>query len=272
MTDPTLHPKEYGTPDGRTALQSKVTDANGSALATYQDLAIGRRGYGALLKYEIIVTFAALVPGALGLLLRRLLYRGLFRHMGKNVVIGRSVTLRHPHKIFIDDGVLIDDYAVLDAKGERNEGIHIGRNVMIGRNSILSCKDGDLSIGDNSNIAMNCVIQSGRTVRIGKNVLMAAYCYVVGGGDHRADRTDIPIIQQGQIIRGITIGDGAWIGAGTTVMDGVNVGRDAIVGAGAVVTRDLPDFAVAMGVPARVTADRRARSGRTRGQRAAGSD
>jgi len=47
----------------------------------------------------------------------RLLYRGPFRHMGRNVVIGRGVTLRHPHKISIGDGVLIDDDAVLDTTG-----------------------------------------------------------------------------------------------------------------------------------------------------------
>lgn len=261
MTKPAPGSKEYETPEGTTLLQGKVADTNESALTKCRDLGVGRRGYGPLLKFDLIRAYVTPLPGALGFLLRRLLYRRLLRHMGKNVVIGRSVTIRHPHTISIGDGALIDDYAVLDAKGESNDGIRIGRNVMIGRNTVLSCKDGDLSIGDNSSIAMNCIIRSGLTVRVGENVLMAANCYVIGGGTHEAGRTDMPIIRQGQAIGGIAIGDNAWIGAGVTVMDGVSIGRDVIVGAGAVVTRDMPDSAIAKGAPARATADRRARPG-----------
>jgi acetyltransferase-like isoleucine patch superfamily enzyme len=257
MSDAKPPPKEYHTPDGKTALQSKVADRSTSAFRKYTALAVGSDSYWDLIKYEFVTTFITPLPGALGLVLRKLTYRGLLGSVGRNVVIGRSVTLRHPKKISIGDGALIDDYAVLDAKGETNNGIAIGKNVIVGRNTVLSCKDGDLSIGDNTNIAMNCVIQSGKTVQIGRNVLIAAYCYVIGGGTHRADRTDIPVIEQGQIIRGITIGDNAWLGAGATVMDGVDIGRDAILGAGAVATRSIPPFAAAVGIPARVTADRR---------------
>ena len=78
-------------------------------------------------------------------------------------MIGKGVTIRHPKKIRLGAGVMIDDYSVLDAKGEANRGIVVGTNVLIGRNAVLSCKDGDLSIGDNTNIAANCLIQSGKT-------------------------------------------------------------------------------------------------------------
>ncbi len=123
---------------------------------------------------------------------------------------------------------------------------------------MLSCKDGDIRIGDNTNIAMSCFIQSGRTVTIGKKVLFGAYCYVIGGGDHASDRTDIPVMDQGQVIRGIDIEDHVWLGADAKVVDGVRIGRDAIIGAGAVVNRDVPAWSVAAGIPARVLRDRRA--------------
>jgi acetyltransferase-like isoleucine patch superfamily enzyme len=57
------------------------------------------------------------------------------------------------------------------------------------------------------------------------------------------------------------VGEGAWLGAGVTVLDGCTVGSHAIVGTGAVVTKPIPDYAVAVGVPARVVRDRREKAG-----------
>ena len=151
---------------------------------------------------------------------------------------------------------MIDDYAVVDAKGTNNKGIFLGDNVIVGRNTVLSCKNGDISIGDNTNIAMNCFIQSAKQVNIGKNVLFAAYSYVIGGGDHRTARTDIPIIAQGQVVKGIMIEDNCWIGAGVKVQDGVIIGRDSIIGSGAVVTKDVSPCSIAVGVPATVVKKR----------------
>lgn len=249
--------KEYDTGEGQTALQASMTAPGASALKKYQAIAVGTESLWDLIKYELVILLVAPLPGALGFFLRKALYPYFLGAMGRNVVIGKGVTIRHPKKIRLGDGVMVDDYAVLDAKGESNRGIAIGANVMIGRNTVLSCKDGDLSIGDNANIAMNCLIQSGKDVRIGQNVLMAAYVYVVGGGVHRSSRTDVPIIDQGQVIRDVVIDDNAWIGADVTIMDGVTIGRDAIIGAGAVVTQDVPEFTVAAGLPARVRRDRR---------------
>lgn len=175
-------------------------------------------------------------------------------------MFGKSITIRHPHKIYIGNNVVIDDYAVLDAKGPDNKGILIGNNVMIGRNTVISCKNGNITIGDNTNVAMNCFIQSAKEVMIGRNVLFSAYCYVIGGGDHKTDRTDIPIITQGQVVRGINIEDNCLLGAGVMVQDGVIIGRDSIIGTGAVVTKSIPEFSIAAGVPAKVLRKRTPKS------------
>jgi len=257
MSDQSREARQYDTAHGYTALQGMLVDEQTSVLRKYQDVNVGSSGIWDLIKYELVTELLAPLPGALGLLLRRIFCKYLFGSVGKGVVIGRSVVIRHPKKIHVADGVLIDDYAVLDAKGNSNKGIFLGNRVMVGRNTILSCKDGDLYIGDKTNIAMNCVIQSGKRVTIGKNVLMAAYTYVIGGGEHKSDRTDIPIIEQGQIIRGIEIGDNVWLGAGVKVLDGVSIGRDVVIGSGAVVTGDIGDYKVAVGVPAKVIKDRR---------------
>ncbi|MGC1308911.1 MAG: DapH/DapD/GlmU-related protein [Phormidesmis sp.] len=236
----------------KTELQAALTDERKSALQKYQDLAIGSSRLGTLAKYELLTTLIGPLPGAVGLLFRKKFYPALLGQVGRNVVFGKSITIRHPHKIRIGDNVVIDDYAVLDAKGIDNHGITIGNNVMIGRNTSISCKNGDITIGDNTNIATNCFIQSGKTVDIGKNVLFAPYSYVIGGGDHEISRTDIPIIAQGQIIKGIKIGDNCWIGADVKILDGVEVHRDVIIGAGAVVTKSVEEFGIALGMPAKV--------------------
>ena len=119
----------------------------------------------------------------LGLVLRSTMYRWILGSVGRNVVFGVNVTLRHPHKIHIGDNVVIDDLCCLDAKGTDNHGITIGNGVFIGRNTILSCKNGDIVIEDRANIGFNCEVFSASRVRIGKDILMAAYTYLVGG-DH----------------------------------------------------------------------------------------
>ncbi|MCB0165122.1 MAG: acyltransferase [Anaerolineae bacterium] len=250
------HAKEQGLE--KTALQAALTDSKKSALSKYQDVVIGSTSFFELLKFEFLTTVIGSLPGAAGLMLRKMLYKSMFGSIGRNVVIGRSVTIRHPRKIHLGDNVVIDDYAVLDAKGSTNQGIFIGDNVLIGRNSVISCKNGDIYIGDNTNIAMNCFVQSAKDVRIGKNILFAAYCYVIGGGDHMTDRIDIPILAQGQIVRGITIEDNCWLGAGVKVQDGASIGRDSIIGSGAVVTKDIPKFSIAVGIPAKVAKKRTA--------------
>jgi len=216
---------------------------------------VGQPGWAALLRYELVAMLSHSVPGALGLALRRLMYPRVLGACGTNVVFGQHVTLRHPHRIRIGDDVVIDDNCLVDAKGEANAGITIGRGVFVGRNTILSCKNGAIDIGDGANIGFNCEIFSAGQVRIGAHALIAAYCYVIGG-DHEFSDGARPVLEQGRTAKGVTIGDGVWLGAGAKVLDGVCIGAHAVVGAGAVVRENVPDRAIAVGVPARIVGTR----------------
>ena len=239
-----------------TVIQQELFNEQRSKSDKYRELFIGRPGIGALLVYETAMLLASWVPGALGLVLRSRLYPLILGSVGRNVVFGVNVALRHPHKIHIGDNVVIDELCCLDAKGTDNAGITIGNGVFVGRNTILSCKNGDIVIEDRANIGFNCEIFSASRVRVGKDTLIAAYTYLVGG-DHLYDRIDVPVLQQGRTATGIEIGDGAWLGAHVVVTDGSAIGRDAIIGAGAVVVGEVPEFAIATGIPAKVTRDRR---------------
>jgi acetyltransferase-like isoleucine patch superfamily enzyme len=221
----------------------------------YARLVVGRPGFAALLKYEFVISLAQARAGALGLVLRRQLYPWLLGSCGRGVVFGQNVVLRHPHKIHVGDNVVIDDNCLLDAKGESNRGIRIGDGVFVGRNTILSCKDGDIELRNGANIGFNCEVFSASRVTIGAGVLMAAYGYVIGG-DHDFSDPAKSVLDQTRTSSGISIGDGAWLGAGAKVLDGVTIGDHAVIGAGAVVRETVPQRAVAVGVPARVVSTR----------------
>jgi acetyltransferase-like isoleucine patch superfamily enzyme len=245
--------------------QDELFRSGESARAKYARLIVGRPGWGALIKYELVQLLSQWVPGALGLALRKVLYRSLVGACGRNVVFGQNVVLRHPHKIRLGDNIVIDDNCLIDAKGDTNAGITIGSGVFIGRNSILSCKNGDIALGDGANIGFNCEVFSAARVEIGRDTLLAAYCYVIGG-DHDWRDASVPVLEQARHASGVRIGAGAWIGAGAKVLDGVAIGDGAIVGAGAVVRDQIPDRAVAVGVPARVVGTREGDSGAAAGE------
>lgn len=238
-----------------TRAQEQLFDRRTSAREKYAALVVGRPGLGPLVKHELITLLSQNTPGALGLLLRKTLYPSLLGACGGNVIFGQNVVLRHPHKIRIGSDVVIDDNCLIDAKGNANRGITIGSGVFIGRNTILSCKDGDIDIDDRANIGFNSEIFSASAVRIGQDTLIAAYCYIIGG-DHDFSDPSQPVLTQARRSTGVTVGNGAWLGAGAKVLDGVSIGDGAVVGAGAVVREAIPARAIAVGVPARVVAQR----------------
>jgi maltose O-acetyltransferase len=107
-----------------------------------------------------------------------------------------------------------------------------------------------VEVGDNSSIGIRCKIPA--DMKIGKNVMMGPEVMVFGP-NHKSDDLSIPIQEQGyEESRPVTIADDVWIGARVIILSGVAVGKGAIIGAGAVVTKDVPPYAVCVGNPARV--------------------
>jgi acetyltransferase-like isoleucine patch superfamily enzyme len=251
----TIGPDADGSPPSIARAQEQLFAPGQSSRAKYAQLIVGRPGLGPLLKHELIITIAQARAGALGLVLRKALYPWLLGSCGRNVVFGQNVVLRHPHKVHVGSNVVIDDNCLIDAKGESNQGIRIGDGVFIGRNTILSCKNGDIDIGADANIGFNCEVFSASRVSIGPSVLMAAYVYVIGG-DHDFSDASKSVLAQARTSSGVSIAEGVWTGAGARILDGVSIGPHAVIGAGAVVREDVPGWAVAAGVPARVVSMR----------------
>ena len=240
----------------RTVRQS-LENPDKSSLAAYRDLVTGDVGFAQFVLYELLTSTIGLVPGALGLLLRRKLYPALLGSSGRGLILGRSLTLRHPRAIRLGARVTVDDYALLDARGAGPAGLELGDRVIVNRNAMLKCKAGPLRIGARSIVGSNSSIVSLSGVELGEAVLLASNCSISAGA-YPIDDVTRPMLDQGAYSKGpIRIGDDVWIGTGAMILGRVTIGPHAVVAAGAVVTRDVPEAAIVGGVPARIIRTRR---------------
>ncbi len=237
-------------------IQGEIAKPGKSRLLQYQDLVIGDRSLLFTLKFEIITLLFSRIPGALGILLRKIFYPMVLGEVGSGVIFGMDVLLRHPKKIHIAQGAIIDDGVLIDAKGSTNKGIVIGSNCYIGRGSILSCKEGDIILDEMVNISTWCNISSNSKITIGSKTMLGPYTSIFATM-HNFNSVDKPILEQGWSSKGVSIGENCWLGAKVSVLDGVTVGPNTVVGAAAVVTRNLPANVVAVGAPAKPIKERK---------------
>jgi acetyltransferase-like isoleucine patch superfamily enzyme len=227
------------------SLQDSVNRAERSALRRYQSFFVGQQGLWPLLRYELAAGILAPLPGAMGLFLRRRFYPHLFRQVGSGVVWGRNIAIRHPGRITIGNRVGIDDGCLLDARGSGEEGISIGDDVVIARDTIIQAKVSGIRIGSRCTISSQCQLSSSGGIQLGQAVMVGGQCYI-GGGLYRTEDRTVPMRDQALYTRGpVIIEDDVWIGAGVTILDGVRIGTGSVVGAGAVVRDDLPAFTLA---------------------------
>jgi acetyltransferase-like isoleucine patch superfamily enzyme len=233
-----------------TPQQSMMTGRSGFAL--YRELAVGAdASVLAFLYYEWCQCCLAGLGGAAGFGLRALCYPPLFKSCGKRPAFGRNVLVRNPSRISIGKKALIDDYAVLDVRGN-DASIALGDYVSVGRFTTLAAKGGTLTFGNGVNIGSYCRIATQSKVIIGESVLVAAYAYI-GPGNHQQGDDETPLIAREMEIRGgVTIGANAWIGARATILDGVTIGEGAIIGAHSLVKDDVPAGCTAVGIPAKI--------------------
>lgn len=114
---------------------------------------------------------------------------------------------------------------------------------------------GGISIGSGSGLGVNCSVHG--PLKIGDNVMMGPDVTILTH-THNIERTDIPMGQQGGMrVAEVVVGNDVWIGMRVVIMPGVKVGNGAVIGAGAIVTKDVPDYAIVGGVPVQVIKFRR---------------
>ncbi len=139
--------------------------------------------------------------------------------------------------------------------GEPGRGVVLGARCSVAAHAFLH---GPLRLGDEVSVNARASLDGGRVgIEVGRGTRIAAGATVYAF-DHGI-APDHPVRTQPVRSRGIRIGEDVWIGANAGITDGVTVGDHAVVAMGAVVTQDVPAWAIVAGVPARVVGDRRAR-------------
>lgn len=143
--------------------------------------------------------------------------------------IGKHCALKGKSNIVLDDGVTVRPYAQIWSGG------------------------GTVRIGRGSEIGERCRISIANSLEIGEKVLLSPNVYITDC-DHEYRNIDVPVIEQGIVQKGqaVSIGDGSYIGINTVIVGNVKIGKHCVIGANSVVTKDVPDYSVAVGIPARV--------------------
>ncbi|MEP6729985.1 MAG: acyltransferase [bacterium] len=181
------------------------------------------------------------------------------RDVRRPVFRGRRVVVEHAYALQSGAGLILEDGVAINALSIN--GVVLGRNVTIGRSSIITCTGvlarigNGIRIGDRSAIGAGSFIGGQGGVTIGNDVIMGPGVRIFSE-NHNYGSLDEPIRTQGETRLGVTIDDDCWIGAGAMILDGVSIGTGCVIAAGAIVTRDIPPFTVAAGVPARVVRSR----------------
>lgn len=208
---------------------------------------------------QVVQSMFGWIPSVIGIGIRAIAYRAIMQ-MDGIAAIEDGVRIRFAGNVRLGSGVYLDHGVYLHACPG---GITIGAESMVMKNAILhvynfrNLPHSHITIGRRSLIGESCILRGQGGITIGDDVYLGTLVQILAV-NHVFSDTTRPISAQGITAQGISIGDGSWIGSGAIILDGVRIGKNVVVGAGAVVTKDIPDYCVAVGNPARVVRDLRA--------------
>lgn len=174
------------------------------------------------------------------------LYRRAAWHRARAVLAGQSIEFQ---------GLIFTGRRV-ELTARRGHGrLVLGPWCWIGNENKLRVHEGQLTLGAKVVMGRDNTINTYLDIEVGDASIFADWIYITDF-DHRVDRLDIPIKDQGIVTSPTRIGRDVWVGEKASVLRGVDVGDGSVVGSHAVVTRDIPPFSIAVGVPARVVRSR----------------
>jgi acetyltransferase-like isoleucine patch superfamily enzyme len=132
----------------------------------------------------------------------------------------------------------------------RDARVVLGRWSWLGHGTKVRAHEGEVLIGAKTVLGQECTISAYQHVSIGRECIVADRVMLIDF-DHGVVEVERPVRLQGIYKRDVNVGHNVWIGYGACVLRGVTVGDNAVIGTNSVVTKDLPENAVAAGVPAR---------------------
>jgi acetyltransferase-like isoleucine patch superfamily enzyme len=209
------------------------------------------------LQEVLVTTFFGDIPSIFfGTKLRNLMYKIIFRKLGKSGYIQSRTELINAKSISVGDRVYLFKNIRLDARGDNNH-LYLSDEVALEQGVQIGAMDNTtIYIDRKTYIGPNVCIGGPGNIKIGKNCLIAANSGIIAN-NHIFTDIHQNIAEQGVTRKGIVIEDNCWLGYGVKILDGVTIGEGSVIGAGAVVTKNIPPYSVAVGVPARVIKSRK---------------
>lgn len=164
-----------------------------------------------------------------------------------------------PGRIVLARDVQISERATIGFRsgGGKEPNLWIGAGTKVMPDAKILPRQGTIRIGRNVSINYGCLLYGVGSLEIGDDTRIGAHT-IITPMNHVFDRVDVPIRLQGETAVGVRIGNDVWLGSSVKIVDGVEIGAGCVVGAGSVVTKSLPPYSVAVGVPARVIRKREA--------------
>ncbi|MGJ3245969.1 MAG: acyltransferase [Elainellaceae cyanobacterium] len=194
------------------------------------------------------------IPSSIGRRLRNMVYRPFFAELGTGVVIRPGVEFLGFDRISMGDRISLHRGVRLRRMGPHS-CIQIGDRVTCDKGvDIKSHGKGAIEIGARTYFGPYTCL-SGSKLKIGSDCLIASHCGIYAN-NHNFGDPNRKINQQGNSYKGISIEENCWLGTGVRVVDGVTIGTGSVIGAGAVVTKNIPPYSIAVGVPAKVVGQR----------------
>jgi len=180
----------------------------------------------------------------------------------RGVRVGKGLYIRHVPELIVDgkaQNIIIGDNVKImgdvQLKVRENGKIVIGNRCKLDKDTrFVAANDAVLTIGSDTNIGPNSIFNCGADVTIGEKCLIAGFVYIQSS-NHGIQKGAF-IKEQKHTYGKIVIGDDVWLGGHCFVNKGVTIGNGAVVGAGSVVTKDIPECAIVVGNPARVLRQR----------------
>ena len=216
----------------------------------YVERMTGERSLGKFLCQSAILTLFSSFPGAVGAILRGAAYRGVLGGIGESCFIEKDVRFIVPQRIFLGNRVFIGENSSLNVM-HLNGRIEIGDDVEIFRGCIFRAGTGTILINESVYIRENVILYGHGDIEIGRYSGLGAGAKIFSG-EHIFDDPSVPIMTQRGRANRVTIGSDVHVYASAIVLSGVTIGDGSVVGAGAVVTKDIPSYSIAVGVPAKV--------------------
>lgn len=177
------------------------------------------------------------------------------KKIANNIFVGKKVKVIEKKYLSLGEKSKLQDGVYIDALSR--EGVLIGNQVVIGRNSRIECTGGlqsvgkGIKIGNKTTFGNDCMFGAAGGIEIGEDVVAGQFIRFHSENHTYSDTAKL-IKDQGVTHKGIKIGNNCWIGSGAVFLDGAEIGDGCVVGANAVVTKKFSDNVILAGMPAKI--------------------